>query len=61
MGLGQKFWHRLGQFFVPRVGLGQAIYGFEKFPLKIFSFCIKKNLCRSGQRQVGLLFTAGQK
>jgi len=64
----------LGQFFVVRVGSGQPSlvwFGFGKFPLKILNFSIfalrvkkissarvKKYLC---QRQVGLLFTVGQK
>jgi len=42
------------------------LFGFGKFPLKIprFSICFllgQKNLIESGQSQVGLLFTAGQK
>jgi len=74
MGPDQNFWPWLSQFFVAQVGSGwvsQLRFGFGKIPLKIpifliFSLLVKKISLGgvkkySGQRRVGLLFTAGQK
>jgi len=75
MGPGQKFLTRFGsgQFFVARVGSGQPslvwVWKISPKNIKFFNFFPFRSKKISsgqvgkypGQRQVGLLFTAGQK